>query len=87
MPYEIDWRPGAIEDVCELFEYLAENSSLWNAQSVTDRILGSTEKRLNSRACTNRPRNMAKGYGASSCLGRMCFMKLTNQSRLSGFWQ
>lgn len=44
MRYEIDWRPGAIEDVRDLFEYLAANASLWDANHVTTRILSSTDK-------------------------------------------
>ena len=44
MRFEVDWRPGAIEDVRELFEYLATNASLWDAQHVTDRVLASTDK-------------------------------------------
>jgi len=44
MPYEIDWRPNAILDVHELFEYLVVNASLWDAKSVTECILGSTDK-------------------------------------------
>jgi len=44
MPYEIDWRPDAILDVRELFEYLAVNASPWDAKSVTERILESTDK-------------------------------------------
>lgn len=43
MRYEIDWRPGAIEDVRDLFEYLAANASLWDANHVTTRILASTD--------------------------------------------
>jgi|GEM_PF-6583956 len=31
MPFEIDWRPGAIEDVRQLFDYLAEHASLVTA--------------------------------------------------------
>lgn len=44
MPYEVDWLPGAIEDVKALFEYLAENASLWDAGDVTERILQSTDR-------------------------------------------
>lgn len=44
MPFEVDWRPGAIEDVRELFEYLAVNASLWDARHVTDRLLSSTDR-------------------------------------------
>ncbi|MGM3159170.1 type II toxin-antitoxin system RelE/ParE family toxin (plasmid) [Dickeya undicola] len=44
MPYEIDWAANAVEDVADLFEYLAENASIWDANYVTDRILHSTNK-------------------------------------------
>lgn len=44
MTYEIDWRPGAVEDMAALFEYLAENASLWDARNVTDRLIASTER-------------------------------------------
>ncbi|MEI6913424.1 type II toxin-antitoxin system RelE/ParE family toxin, partial [Klebsiella pneumoniae] len=27
MPYEVEWKQGAIEDVTALFDYIAENSS------------------------------------------------------------
>ena len=39
MSYEIEWRPGAIEDITALFEYLAENASLWDARNVTERLI------------------------------------------------
>lgn len=35
MPYDVEWKQGAIEDVTTLFDYIAENSSLWDAQNVT----------------------------------------------------
>ena len=41
-PFKVDWRPAAIEDVRALFEYLAENASLWDAEHVTDRVLRCT---------------------------------------------
>lgn len=44
MTYEIDWRPGAVEDMAALFEYLAENASLWDARNVTDRLIAATER-------------------------------------------
>ncbi|CDH24564.1 type II toxin-antitoxin system RelE/ParE family toxin [Xenorhabdus bovienii] len=44
MPYDVEWKQGAIEDVTALFEYIAENSSLWDARDVTERILNSTDK-------------------------------------------
>ncbi|MDQ6192492.1 type II toxin-antitoxin system RelE/ParE family toxin [Klebsiella pneumoniae] len=44
MPYEVEWKQGAIEDVTALFDYIAENSSLWDAQNVTDRVLAAADK-------------------------------------------
>ncbi len=39
MPYDVEWKQGAIEDVTALFDYIAENSSLWDARNV-----GSSQK-------------------------------------------
>lgn len=44
MPYDVEWKQGAIEDVTALFDYIAENSSLWDARNVTDRILAAADK-------------------------------------------
>lgn len=44
MSYEIEWRPGAIEDITALFEYLAENASLWDARNVTERLITATDR-------------------------------------------
>lgn len=44
MQYEVEWRPGAIEDIAALFEYIAEHSSLWDARNVTGRILMAADK-------------------------------------------
>jgi toxin ParE1/3/4 len=43
-PFKVDWRPATIEDVRALFEYLAENASLWDAEHVTERVLRCTDK-------------------------------------------
>lgn len=44
MPYNVEWKQGAIEDVTALFDYIAEHSSLWDARNVTDRILTAADK-------------------------------------------
>ena len=44
MPYDVEWKQGAIEDVTTLFGYIAENSSLWDARNVTERILAAADK-------------------------------------------
>lgn len=44
MPHDVEWKQGAIEDVTALFDYIAENSSLWDARNVTDRVLAAADK-------------------------------------------
>ncbi len=44
MLYRVDWSAPATEDVRELFEYLAENASLWDAEHVTERVVSSTDR-------------------------------------------
>lgn len=44
MPYDMEWKQGAIEDVTTLFDNIAEYSSLWDAQNVTDRVLAAADK-------------------------------------------
>ena len=42
--YEVNWSPAAVEDIRALFEYLAEQASLGDAEYVTERVLRSTDK-------------------------------------------
>ena len=44
MPYSVNWSASAIDNVQALFEYLAENASLWDAEYVTGRVLASTDR-------------------------------------------
>ncbi|GAR02838.1 hypothetical protein NGUA02_02519 [Salmonella enterica] len=44
MTYEVAWRPGAVEEMAALFEYRAENASLWDARNVTGRVIAATER-------------------------------------------
>ena len=44
MPYRVNWTASAIEDVRALFDYLAENASLWDAEHVTGRVLACTDR-------------------------------------------
>lgn len=44
MGYEIEWRPGVIEDITALFEYLAENASLWDARNMIERLNTATDR-------------------------------------------
>jgi toxin ParE1/3/4 len=44
MPYDVEWKQGAIDDVTALFDYIAEHSSLWDARNVTENILSAADK-------------------------------------------
>lgn len=71
MSYEIEWRPGAIEDITALFEYLAENASLWDARSVTERPIAWQI----TPGCMKRMNAMVKGFAVLAYLDSMYFMK------------
>ncbi|MBW9312390.1 type II toxin-antitoxin system RelE/ParE family toxin [Escherichia coli] len=61
MSYEIEWRPGAIEDITALFEYLVENASLWDARNVTERLITATDRPADYPGCMKRMNAMVKG--------------------------
>ncbi|HAF4830709.1 TPA: type II toxin-antitoxin system RelE/ParE family toxin [Salmonella enterica] len=81
MRYEIEWIENAMEDLATLFEYLAENASLWDANDVTERILHSTDK------LTDYPRLYASDerYGAGvrriSLLGQNVLYEVDDTAR------
>lgn len=43
MPYEILWSETADEQLDELFNYLIEHASPWDAENVYAQVLGSTQ--------------------------------------------
>ena len=59
MSYEIEWRPGAIEDITALFEYLVENASLWDARNVTERLITATDRLA---VCQKNPLRKPEAY-------------------------
>lgn len=71
MSYEIEWRPGAIEDITALFEYLVENASLWDARNVTEQPIAW----LITPGCMKRMNAMVKGFAVLAYLDSMYFMK------------
>ncbi|OQM39062.1 MULTISPECIES: type II toxin-antitoxin system RelE/ParE family toxin [Citrobacter] len=81
MQYEIDWIESAMEDLVALFEYLAENASLWDANDVTDRILHSTDKLV----CFPRLYSPDERYGAGvrriSLLGQNVLYEVDDTAR------
>ena len=82
MPLEIDWRPSAIEDVRELFEYLASNASLWDAYNVTERILASTEKLKEFPRLYEAAPQYGKGIRRISLLGQHVLYEVDDQAQL-----
>lgn len=75
MSYEIEWRPGAIEDITALFEYLVENASLWDARNVTERLITATDRLADYPGCMKRMNAMVKGFAVLAYLDSMYFMK------------
>ena len=86
MPHEIDWRPTAIEDVRALFEYLAENASLWDAQNVAERILSSADKLAEFPRLYEAAPQYGEACAASAWPGSMCSTKWTTRRKLSASW-
>ena len=82
MPYEVDWRPAATEDVLALFEYLAEEASLWDAHNVTERILRSTDKLAEFPGCTKPTRAMAMEFAALAWLAKTCSTRWTTRPKV-----
>lgn len=42
--YRVEWSAAALEDIEGLFDYLAENASLWDAVNLCKRLVHSTER-------------------------------------------
>ena len=42
--YTIEWSASALEDIEALFDYVAEHSSLWDAENLCSRLLISTDR-------------------------------------------
>lgn len=59
MTYSVSWSAAAIEDVSELFDYLAFNATLWDAEYVTEKVL----------ACADRLADFPRLYEADSRYG------------------
>jgi plasmid stabilization system protein ParE len=42
--HRVDWSASALEDIEDLFDYLAEHASLWDANNLCKRLVYSTER-------------------------------------------
>ncbi|HDK0687943.1 TPA: type II toxin-antitoxin system RelE/ParE family toxin [Escherichia coli] len=81
MTYEIDWRPGAVEDMAALFEYLAENASLWDASNVTDRLIAATERLENYPRLYETDERYGEGVRRISLLGQHVLYEVNDELR------
>ncbi|HAK1939031.1 TPA: type II toxin-antitoxin system RelE/ParE family toxin [Salmonella enterica] len=81
MTYEIDWRPGAVEDMSALFEYLAENASLWDARNVTDRLIAATERLEDYPRLYETDERYGEGVRRISLLGQHVLYEVNDELR------
>ncbi|EPC4825614.1 type II toxin-antitoxin system RelE/ParE family toxin [Salmonella enterica] len=81
MRYEIEWIENAMEDLATLFEYLAENASLWDANDVTDRILHSTDKLTDYPRLYTSDERYGTGVRRISLLGQHVLYEVDDTAR------
>ncbi|EEI3378697.1 type II toxin-antitoxin system RelE/ParE family toxin [Salmonella enterica] len=81
MRYEIEWIENAMEDLATLFEYLAENASLWDANDVTDRILRSTDKLTDYPRLYTSDERYGAGVRRISLLGQNVLYEVDDTAR------
>ncbi|GAR61140.1 plasmid stabilization system protein [Salmonella enterica] len=81
MTYEIDWRPGADEDMAGLFEYLAENASLWDARNMTARLRAATERLEDYPRLYETDERYGEGVRRISLLGQHVLYEVNDELR------
>lgn len=81
MRYEIEWIENAMEDLATLFEYLAENASLWDANDVTERILHSTDKLTDYPRLYTSDERYGAGVRRISLLGQNVLYEVDDTAR------
>ena len=79
MSYEIEWRPGAIEDITALFEYLAENASLWDARNVTERLITATDRLADYPRLYETDERYGEGVRRISLLGQHVLYEVNDE--------
>lgn len=80
MSYEIEWRPGAIEDITALFEYLAENASLWDARNVTERLITATDRLVDYPRLYETDERYGEGGRRISLLGQHVLYEVNDEA-------
>ncbi|EOS5719148.1 type II toxin-antitoxin system RelE/ParE family toxin [Escherichia coli] len=81
MSYEIEWRLGAIEDITALFEYLAENASLWDARNVTERLITATDRQADYPRLYETDERYGEGVRRISLLGQHVLYEVNDKAR------
>ncbi|MEX0445541.1 type II toxin-antitoxin system RelE/ParE family toxin [Xenorhabdus sp. SGI246] len=81
MLYNVEWKQGAIEDVMALFDYIAENSSLWDAKDVTERILKSTDKLTEFPRLYEEDLRYGEGVRRISLVGQHVLYEVDDQAK------
>ena len=80
MSYEIEWRPGAIEDITALFEYLVENASLWDARNVTERLITATDRLADYPRLYETDERYGEGVRRISLLGQHVLYEVNDEA-------
>lgn len=82
MTYKLEWRPSAIDDVNEIFEYLAVHASLWDAEYVTDRILSSADRLVEFPRLYEADPRFGDGVRRLSVVGQHVLYEVDDASRM-----
>ncbi|MCL1962136.1 MAG: type II toxin-antitoxin system RelE/ParE family toxin [Desulfovibrionaceae bacterium] len=80
--YKVDWSQSAGEDVRELFDYLAENASLQDAQNVTERIMRSTDRLAEFPRLYEADPRFGEGVRRIAVAGRFVLYEVDDQAQI-----
>lgn len=80
MAYEVVWSASAVEDVGALFEYLAVNASLWDAEYVTEQVLSSTDRLFEFPRLYEADTRYGEGVRRISVVGQNVLYEVDDQS-------
>lgn len=81
MLYKLEWRSSATDDVEALFEYLLENSSLWDAENVVRRVLSAADRLEEFPRLYEADPRFGEGVRRISVVGQHILYEVDDQSR------
>lgn len=82
MPYEVVWNKEAGNDLDELFAYLVEHASLWDAENVSTQALNSTRYLARFPRLYEAAPQYGKGIRRISVAGRVVLYKVDDRARI-----